>query len=259
MSYLLLPLEKLDLDPNNLRRTYPGIEELAETIANHGLLQNLVVEPNEGSDIFTVRAGNRRLLALRLLKKQGRWSEPVPCLLKTGSLTQIVENIQREDVTPWALGYRYMEIIEEGVNGRDLAKALGKSYGHVSLHVLFANGIHPEVQKRLDELGHRTFTKKHLSDLARLVDEGGEADKNRQHAYVDKTLKLAEADAIAKNIARGTPNKSASKDAQLKARFEKLRRGEVPMEHGMEPYVQAVVDYLTGLTISIKRTKAKFI
>lgn len=67
-----IALNKLIPSKANVRRTDSGagIEELAHSIATHGLRQNLNVKLTEGGR-FEVVAGGRRLKALKLLAKQG--------------------------------------------------------------------------------------------------------------------------------------------------------------------------------------------
>ena len=74
-----IALNKLKPSPGNVRRTGTevGLEEFATSIAAHGLLQPLVVEPErngEGEETgwYLVTAGERRRKALRILAKQKR-------------------------------------------------------------------------------------------------------------------------------------------------------------------------------------------
>ncbi len=71
MNIEMIPLNRLVPSPANVRKvgTTVGIEELAASIAAHGLLQNLQVRSGKG-DKFEVVAGGRRLAALKLLAKQ---------------------------------------------------------------------------------------------------------------------------------------------------------------------------------------------
>jgi len=66
-----------------------GIEELAASIAAHGLLQNLSVravldEQQAETGKFEVVAGARRLAAMRLLAKEKKVAKnaPVPCIVQ---------------------------------------------------------------------------------------------------------------------------------------------------------------------------------
>ena len=71
MNFQMIPLDRLIPSPANARKTGAriGIDELAASIAAHGLLQNLQVRPSARGK-FEVAAGGRRLAALKLLAKQ---------------------------------------------------------------------------------------------------------------------------------------------------------------------------------------------
>jgi ParB family chromosome partitioning protein len=86
----------------NVRKTYTEIEELAESIWRHGLLQPITVYEEEGG--YTVKTGHRRYKAFRQLYEQ----EPdrfysIRCIVsneKNIAVIQLVENVQREDLSP---------------------------------------------------------------------------------------------------------------------------------------------------------------
>jgi ParB/RepB/Spo0J family partition protein len=105
----------------NPRRTFneESILQLAETIADKGLLQNLMVRRpvDHGLSYITDAAGTRhngfydivfgerRYRALQRLAKQGRWNKAVPCIIvdiddATHLALALLENVQREDVPP---------------------------------------------------------------------------------------------------------------------------------------------------------------
>ena len=61
-----IPLDKLKLHPQNVRKKYEGIEELAESIKARGVLQNLTVVPDKSKEgTYIVVIGNRRLTAAK--------------------------------------------------------------------------------------------------------------------------------------------------------------------------------------------------
>jgi ParB family chromosome partitioning protein len=85
-----VPLSKLTASDANMRKTArdSGLEELAASIAAHGLLQNLTVRPvldeaGTATDKYEVVAGGRRLLALKLLAKRKLLGKaaPIACAL----------------------------------------------------------------------------------------------------------------------------------------------------------------------------------
>jgi ParB/RepB/Spo0J family partition protein len=71
-----IPLSKLKPSPANVRKTGAdiGLQEFAASIAAHGLLQPLVVEPERNGEgetgCYLVTAGERRRKALKILAKQ---------------------------------------------------------------------------------------------------------------------------------------------------------------------------------------------
>jgi ParB/RepB/Spo0J family partition protein len=107
-----IALNKLDVAAANVRRTGRGngIEELAASIAAHGLLQSLVVRPtldDSGAPIgrYEVVAGGRRLAALKRLAKRKAFGKtgPVPCRVLDGEdagEASLAENVVRLDMHP---------------------------------------------------------------------------------------------------------------------------------------------------------------
>ena len=95
-----ISINNLRNHPKNIRKSYNGISELAASIKENGILQNLTVVPdpdNEG--MYLVVIGNRRLQAA---KKAGL--ETVPCVItdmeeSDQALTMLTENMQRKDLT----------------------------------------------------------------------------------------------------------------------------------------------------------------
>lgn len=77
-----IPFESLN--PNNDEHGFSldGIEELAESIADVGLEQNLVVE-DSGGDTYNILTGRRRYYAIKLLLERGNTKyKTVPCIVK---------------------------------------------------------------------------------------------------------------------------------------------------------------------------------
>ena len=68
-------VKNLSLSKDNVRKSNrdADLDSLAENIAAHGLLQNLVVTPLKKAGHFTVKAGGRRLRALRPLSRFRQW------------------------------------------------------------------------------------------------------------------------------------------------------------------------------------------
>jgi ParB family transcriptional regulator, chromosome partitioning protein len=94
-----LRLEIIQANPDQPRKTFveAGIRELANSIESHGLIQPITVRRLAEDDGYMVIAGERRLRAFQLLKRQ-----TVPAIISTGNADEIalIENLQREDLKP---------------------------------------------------------------------------------------------------------------------------------------------------------------
>lgn len=77
MAVVEIKIEDLKRHPKNVRRKYEDIEELAQSIKENGIMQNLTVVPDkEEEGKYLVVIGNRRLTAAR---KAGL--ETAPCVV----------------------------------------------------------------------------------------------------------------------------------------------------------------------------------
>ena len=105
----LIPVNKLVRSTLNVRKTgAEPIDDLAASIAVHGLLQNLTVtkitsksKGRREADVYEVVAGGRRLAALQLLAQRKTIPKdyPVPCKIVDDGAEELslVENTVRQD------------------------------------------------------------------------------------------------------------------------------------------------------------------
>ena len=135
-----VPLNRLDLAEANARRTgrEDGLEELAASIAAHGLLHNLGVVPAHDADgeptgRYEVIAGGRRLAALRLLAERRKIAKgaPVPCrvLAADGDATgaSLAENVVRVAMHPADQFEAFARLHAEGQDVERIARRFGVS------------------------------------------------------------------------------------------------------------------------------------
>lgn len=104
-----------------------ALSELAESISKHGLLQPLLVRPLPLGG-YQIVAGERRYRACRMAG-----ITEVPVIIRELGDTEtmeiaLIENLQREDLTPIeeALGYQVL-IEEHGFSQEEVAQSVGKS------------------------------------------------------------------------------------------------------------------------------------
>lgn len=117
---------------DNPRRHVEADPELVATIESLGVLEPLVVSKSRANG-YTVIAGHRRLAAA---KKAGLTE--VPCVVhddlddRTRAEMMLVENLQREDLSPLEEAAAYQRLVDLGHKQRDLAKVVGRSQSHIS-------------------------------------------------------------------------------------------------------------------------------
>jgi ParB family chromosome partitioning protein len=128
----LLDIRLVKTPKNNLRDDLGDVESLAMSIRQQGLLQPLVVRPQE--DHFEIVAGCRRFEALKSLG----WKK-IPCIVAELSdeeayVASLTENLQRETLDPVEEALAYKKYIGEfGWGGETaLATRISKSQEYVS-------------------------------------------------------------------------------------------------------------------------------
>ncbi len=128
-----LPVSAIRPNARQPRSSFPeaGIQELAASIKEVGILQPLVVRSTTGG--FELIAGERRL---RAAKEAGL--DRVPVLIRQAGENEsmelaLVENLQRENLSPLETAAAYQALMEGfGLTKEQLAQRLGKSRAAVT-------------------------------------------------------------------------------------------------------------------------------
>jgi ParB family chromosome partitioning protein len=129
-----VPIEFVNRNPRNPRRKFDDAEldELAQSIAQHGIVQPVVVRPKPDGQ-FELIAGERRWRAA-----QRAGLTDIPVLIRevddrTALELAIVENVQRSDLNPLDEAEGYSQLMaEHGYTQNDLGDIVGKSRSHVA-------------------------------------------------------------------------------------------------------------------------------
>ena len=130
---LWLPVESLQPNPDQPRQYFApeGLEELAESIRIHGILQPLSVRRAAGG--FVLVSGERRLRAAKLAGLR-----EVPCIVvevddTASSLLALVENLQRRDLDFWEEAQALDKLIRTyHLSQEEAARRIGKSQSAVA-------------------------------------------------------------------------------------------------------------------------------
>jgi len=169
VSFEDLSIDQIDVG-EGIRQTLDRepLEELANSIAEHGVLQPLVVEPGEEGR-YNLQIGKRRLAAAKMAGL-----EKVPTIILEGSLgpeeslaIRLVENIHREDLDPIDEAEAYAALREMGTKVSAIARLVGKERTYVS-HSMRLLRLHPKVREAVRQ---RTLEREHALALLRLESE----------------------------------------------------------------------------------------
>lgn len=129
-----LPVEDLEANPNQPRQHFDkaALEQLAESIKNHGVLQPLVVSPLKDGK-YAIIAGERRWRASQIAGLQ-----KVPTIVRTTKELEqleiaIVENVQRVDLSPLEQAVSVERLHQQfNMTYEAIAKRLGKATSTVN-------------------------------------------------------------------------------------------------------------------------------
>ncbi len=200
-----------DIEPNSNqpRKDFDeaALSELAESIAQHGLIQPIVVKPTSGGR-YSIIAGERRWRASRMAELR-----EVPVIImdadeQTLMEIALIENLQREDLNAVeeALGYRSL-IDSFGLTQEEVAKKMGKSRTAVTntLRLLALN------ESELDALRKGIISAGHARALLSAEDEELRAKMLLLAADGASVRELEKMSGSAKNSAKAVKKENKSK------------------------------------------------
>jgi ParB family chromosome partitioning protein len=132
---LLVSLDKLSEDPNNPRTEFPQeeIDELADSIRQHGILQPLVVAAADTAGLYRIHHGAKRRRAARLAGLSD-----VPVVVRdapTDPYAQAAENQKRHGLTPMDLARLIRRKADAGDTNATIAKFLGVDQTTIAHHL----------------------------------------------------------------------------------------------------------------------------
>ncbi len=163
-----LPIAAISRNPYQPRQAveHAQLDELAASIAEHGVLQPILVTPAAGG--YLLIAGERRLRAAELAGL-----ERIPALVRTAVEADqlawaLIENLQRSDLNALEEAHAYKQLIDEfDLNHEEVARRVGRSRSAIAntLRLL-------ELDERVQQALQRgSVTEGHARALAGL-DEG---------------------------------------------------------------------------------------
>ena len=125
-----IPIDLISPNPSQprLEMDVVSLDELANSIREHGIIQPLILTKDDDTDTYTLIAGERRLRAAKLVGL-----ESVPAVVRQASDQErlelaLIENIQRENLSPLESAQAYLKLQDEfGLTQDQVADRVGKS------------------------------------------------------------------------------------------------------------------------------------
>ncbi|MDX6446848.1 MAG: ParB family transcriptional regulator, chromosome partitioning protein [Blastocatellia bacterium] len=127
----LIPIDKLDPNPDQPRTEIGDLTELTASISEKGVLEPLLVKPTLGR--WMIIAGERRWRAAT-----AAGLTELPCIemdIDEAGVAEValIENMQRKDLTPWEEADGLRALCERfGYTHEDVARKVGKSRSTVT-------------------------------------------------------------------------------------------------------------------------------
>ena len=144
--------------------TEEKIKELAESIKQNGLLQSITVR-DMGNGFYELIAGERRLRAIKYLQYAKTKAIVKELTDEQMATLALIENIQREELTPIEEAHAYQELLRINKLTQDeLAKSLGKTQATVAnkLRLLKLS------KKVIDAINTKKITERHGRAMVKL-------------------------------------------------------------------------------------------
>ena len=197
-AYRLLPIHKVEPNPDQPRHSFDETElqELADSIAQHGVIQPLTVRemPN---GYFQIIAGERRWRASRLANLSEIPAVVIEADDKTAMELALIENLQRQDLNPVEEARGYDALISEyGMTQEEAAQRVGKSRPTVA-NALRLLALPEKVLAMLEE---GKLTAGHARAVLSLKNEKKQLDAANKIAALG--LSVRQAELLCKNMSR---------------------------------------------------------
>lgn len=226
-------IDKKDIITIDLKNIYPNqdqprrvfdeekIKILSESIKNYGVLQPIVLKPDDKGK-YMIIAGERRYRASKLARKSD-----IPAVIKDIPMKDImeialIENLQREELNPIEEALAYRSLIKNyEVTQEEISEAVGKSRPHITNTLRLLN-LPKKIMDMIDQ-GH--ITAGHGKALLRVTDENLQLELANK--VIAEELSVRATEALAKKICEDNvkeiPKKSKEKDVFIVDVEEKLR------------------------------------
>ncbi|MBT9551656.1 MAG: ParB/RepB/Spo0J family partition protein [Hydrogenophaga sp.] len=165
---LMVAIDRLIEDPDNPRKEFPpeAIEELAQDVAQRGILQPIVVSDREIKDRYLIRFGSRRW---RAAIQAGLTEVPIIFAAQhRNAYDQVAENLKRQNLSPLELAQFIRRRVDAGESNAEVGRQLGMDLTTVAHHLGLLS-LPPVLNQALKD--GRCESPRTLYELTRLHEE----------------------------------------------------------------------------------------
>jgi ParB family chromosome partitioning protein len=255
-----IPIDQIRPNPSQprLEMTDEGLQELAASIREHGIIQPLILTRDDGDDQYTLIAGERRLRAAKIAGL-----ESVPAIIREASDQErlelaLIENIQRENLTPLESAEAYQRLNDEfGLHQDQIAERVGKSRVAVTNTIRLLK-LPDEAKKAMNE---GKISEGHARALLGL--NTAQAQIAALQTIVKNELNVRQTEELVRKLSGFKPKTEsvkASKSPEVRALEEQLRShlgtkvslnpsgkgGSITIHYYSEEELEALIEQLTG-------------
>lgn len=202
MNYNLIvqciEVDKIVPNPQQPRRVFEraALQELADSIANHGVIQPITVRRVGG--LYELIAGERRLRATQMVGLK-----QIPAIVteaddEESAILALIENIQRENLSYMEEALGYLKLARQyHITQEEIAKLMGKTQSAVANKLRILK-LCDETKRILAEYG---LTERHARALLRLTKEEQQVQAARLIAV--KGLNVRETEEYIEDLLSG--------------------------------------------------------
>lgn len=218
-----IDLNKVYPNEEQPRRSFDEekIQILSESIKNYGVLQPIVVKPDEKGK-YMIIAGERRYRASKLANK-----EEIPAVIRDIPMKEImeialIENLQREELNPIEEAIAYKSLIQNyHVTQEEISEAVGKSRPHITNTLRLLN-LNENIIEMIDK---GILTAGHGKAILRVTNQ--ELQLQLANKAIEEELSVREVEKLAKKICdeniEEVPKKEKIKDIFITDVEDRLR------------------------------------
>jgi ParB family chromosome partitioning protein len=215
-----LAISAIERNPYQPRQTLeqPSLEELSASVAEHGVLQPILV--TQTATGYRLIAGERRLRAAEMAGL-----ERIPAVVRTATESEqlawaLIENLQRADLNSMEEARAFARLIEEfGLTHDEIAHRVGRARPTVT-NTLRLLELAPAVQEAIE---NHQISEGHGRAL------GGVADHSLQQellrVIIARSLSVRQAEELVRRARTSARRDASQSEPQLTADVERLERG----------------------------------